>query len=508
MGKDPYESWPTGCRTNGQRELQPAAPPPSGNRPHGRLSGFGGPFTRLATRTRALRRKAQPSLTPEERPNIDRATTVVTSENVTMLPSQPCHPRPTPTFSPRSARRRVNLLDELRARLDQRAERPSPSWMCARRTSTAPASSRARSASRAASWRCRPSRSCPTNRPRSSSTARAARAPRSPRRRSPELGYTNVISANPGFVRWKDMGYPVEMPPNSHAGAARSLLAAPAPARGRRGEARRSCSKGKRAPARRRRPRRPGGALPGRRGRRHASASSTPTPSTRRTCSVRSSTRPSRVGMPKVDSAEKAHPRPQPRREGREVPGARRTAATSTASSSRLGHHRRRLRQLPDALPRERRLGLPQKMPVVHGSIFRFEGQVTTFMPCEGPCYRCLYPEPPPAAPGAVAAPEAGVLGILPGIIGIIQATEAVKLILGQGRPAHRPPAHLRLAEDEVPHAQAAPRQELPRVRREPDDQELHRLASSSARRRVALIGEPLSACKRPCCQTARLLCI
>ena len=71
--------------------------------------------------------------------------------------------------------------------------------------------------------------------------------------------------------------------------------------------------------------------------------------------------------------------------------------------------------------------------PNVYGSIFRFEGQASVFYAREGPCYRCLYPEPPP--PGLVpSCAEGGVLGILPGIIGVIQATEAVKLILGRGR--------------------------------------------------------------------------
>jgi molybdopterin/thiamine biosynthesis adenylyltransferase/rhodanese-related sulfurtransferase len=74
------------------------------------------------------------------------------------------------------------------------------------------------------------------------------------------------------------------------------------------------------------------------------------------------------------------------------------------------------------------------KKPVVNASIFQFEGQVTVFKPFEGPCYRCLYPEPPP--PGmAPSCNEAGVLGVLPGAIGILQATEAVKLILGIGKP-------------------------------------------------------------------------
>lgn len=72
--------------------------------------------------------------------------------------------------------------------------------------------------------------------------------------------------------------------------------------------------------------------------------------------------------------------------------------------------------------------------PNVYGSIFRFEGQATIFWADKGPCYRCLYPEPPP--PGMVpSCAEGGVLGILPGTIGLIQATEAVKLILGSGEP-------------------------------------------------------------------------
>src|SRR5207245_92678 len=75
-----------------------------------------------------------------------------------------------------------------------------------------------------------------------------------------------------------------------------------------------------------------------------------------------------------------------------------------------------------------------QKKPNVYGSIFRFEGQATVFAYPGGPCYRCLYPEPPP--PGLVpSCAEGGVLGILPGLIGMIQATEAVKLILGTGEP-------------------------------------------------------------------------
>jgi len=72
--------------------------------------------------------------------------------------------------------------------------------------------------------------------------------------------------------------------------------------------------------------------------------------------------------------------------------------------------------------------------PNAYGSIFRFEGQASVFSTKEGPCYRCLYPEPPP--PGLVpSCAEGGVLGVLPGVIGVIQATEAIKLIAGIGEP-------------------------------------------------------------------------
>ncbi|HEY0707637.1 MAG TPA: molybdopterin-synthase adenylyltransferase MoeB [Polyangia bacterium] len=71
--------------------------------------------------------------------------------------------------------------------------------------------------------------------------------------------------------------------------------------------------------------------------------------------------------------------------------------------------------------------------PVVHASIYRFEGQVTCFIPDAGPCYRCLYPEPPPADM-APSCQEAGVLGVLPGVVGVLQATEAIKIVLGKGK--------------------------------------------------------------------------
>ena len=77
---------------------------------------------------------------------------------------------------------------------------------------------------------------------------------------------------------------------------------------------------------------------------------------------------------------------------------------------------------------------LLKSIPVVHGSIFRFEGQVTVFNPWVGPCYRCMIPEPPPAELAPSCA-EAGVLGVLPGIVGSIQAIETIKLLLDLGEP-------------------------------------------------------------------------
>src|SRR5690242_14320606 len=77
---------------------------------------------------------------------------------------------------------------------------------------------------------------------------------------------------------------------------------------------------------------------------------------------------------------------------------------------------------------------LVKRIPVVHGSIFRFEGQVSVFKPYEGPCYRCFLPEPPPPEMAPSCA-EAGVLGVLPGIVGSIQALETIKLLLDLGDP-------------------------------------------------------------------------
>ena len=127
--------------------------------------------------------------------------------------------------------------------------------------------------------------------------------------------------------------------------------------------------------------------------------------------------------------------------------------------------------------------------PNVYGSIFRFEGQATVFAYQGGPCYRCLYPEPPP--PGLVpSCAEGGVLGILPGTIGLIQATETVKLILGHRRAAGGPAAAVRRAGDAVPRVEAAAESGVPGVRRSSDHPRIDRLPgvlrhSATGRRRL-----------------------
>ena len=107
---------------------------------------------------------------------------------------------------------------------------------------------------------------------------------------------------------------------------------------------------------------------------------------------------------------------------------------------------------------------LLKRIPVIHGSIFRFEGQVTVFDPYNGPCYRCLIPEPPPAELAPSCA-EAGVLGVLPGIIGSIQADRDHQGAARPGGPPDRPAAGLRRPRGVVPHLQGSARPGLPGLR-------------------------------------------
>ena len=139
------------------------------------------------------------------------------------------------------------------------------------------------------------------------------------------------------------------------------------------------------------------------------------------------------VGRKKINSARDQHPRRESQRAGR---------------SARRAVHQRKRRQIvepydividgTDNFPTRylsNDICVFLKKPNIYGSIFRFEGQSTVFAPhLGGPCYRCMFPEPPP--PGMVpSCAEGGVLGVLPGMIGVMQAIEAVKLIVGVGEP-------------------------------------------------------------------------
>ena len=286
-----------------------------------------------------------------------------------------------------------------------------------------------------------------------------------------ELGYTHVESANPGFVRWKDLGYPVETPPNlTDAQRDRYSRHILLPEVGEAGQAKLLKRKvlllgagGLGSPA----------AL-------YLAAAGVGTLGLVDADTVDASNlqrqilhATSRVGTPKVESAEKAIADLNP--DVKVVPYQERL---TSANVDRIFAPYDVIVDGCDNFPTRYLVNDASvflKKPVVHGSIFRFDGQVTTFVPGDGP----VLPLPVPRA--AARAPRAVVPGggrarhparhrrHAPGDRGH-QAHPR------QGRPARRAPPHLRLAQDEVPRVQAAPRQGVPGVRRSSDDQELHRL--------------------------------
>jgi molybdopterin/thiamine biosynthesis adenylyltransferase/rhodanese-related sulfurtransferase len=244
-----------------------------------------------------------------------------------------------------------------------------------------------------------------------------------------ELGYENVTSANPGFVRWKDLKYPVELPADlSPAQLDRYSRHILLPEVGERGQEKLLKGRvlllgagGLGAPA----------AL-------YLAAAGVGTLGLVDADTVDASNlqrqvihATSRLGQLKVDSAEYAIHDLNP-----DVKVVKYQERLNSSNVDRIfGAGWDVIVDGCDNFPTRYLVNdasLFHKIPVSHGSIFRFDGQVTTFKPFEGPCYRCLYPEPPPAHLAPSCA-EAGVLGILPGVIGVIQATEAIKLILGQG---------------------------------------------------------------------------
>jgi sulfur-carrier protein adenylyltransferase/sulfurtransferase len=246
-----------------------------------------------------------------------------------------------------------------------------------------------------------------------------------------DLGYTNVESANPGFVRWKDLKYPIEFPPQltdaQRDRYSRHLLL---PEVGEVGQTKLLNAKvlllgagGLGSPA----------AL-------YLAAAGVGTLGLVDADVVDASNlqrqilhATSRVGMPKVESGEKALRDLNP-----DVKVIKFEERVMSDNIDRIFADFDVIVDGCDNFPTRYLVNdasVWMKKPVVHGSIFRFDGQVTTFHPAAGgPCYRCLYPEPPPPHL-APSCQEAGVLGILPGVVGTLQATEAIKLILGQGNP-------------------------------------------------------------------------
>src|SRR5258708_881720 len=243
-----------------------------------------------------------------------------------------------------------------------------------------------------------------------------------------ELGYTNVETANPGFVRWKDLGYAVETPPQlTDAQRERYSRHILLPEVGEPGQARLLQSRvlllgagGLGSPA----------AL-------YLAAAGVGTLGIVDADVVDASNlqrqilhATSRVGTPKVESAALAIRDLNP-----DVKVEPYQERLTSANVDRIFSPYDIIVDGCDNFPTRflvNDASIFLKKPVVHGSIFRFDGQVTTFLPGTGPCYRCWYPEPPPAHL-APSCQEAGVLGILCGIVGTLQATEAIKIILGKG---------------------------------------------------------------------------
>ncbi len=254
-----------------------------------------------------------------------------------------------------------------------------------------------------------------------------------------ELGYTNVETANPGFVRWKDLGYPMETPPQltdaQRDRYSRHLLL---PEVGEVGQAKLLKAKVLMIGA---------GGLGSPAGLYLAAAGvgtlglvdADVVDASNLQRQVLHAT--SRIGQPKIESAEKVLKDLNP-----DVKVVGYKERLNSSNVERLFADYDVVIDGTDNFPTRYLVNDASVWlgkPVVHGSIFRFDGQLTTFVSDKaaktfgieaGPCYRCLYPEPPPPHL-APSCQEAGVLGILPGVIGLLQATEAIKLLLNRGEP-------------------------------------------------------------------------
>ncbi|HEX7667451.1 MAG TPA: molybdopterin-synthase adenylyltransferase MoeB [Polyangiaceae bacterium] len=252
-----------------------------------------------------------------------------------------------------------------------------------------------------------------------------------------ELGYSNVETANPGYTRWKDSGFPVELPPqltdSQRDRYSRHIML---PEVGEAGQEKLLKSKILLLGA---------GGLGSPSGLYLAAAGvgtlgfvdADVVDASNLQRQIIHAT--SRVGMPKVESAAKAIKDLNP---DTKVIGIEERVTSDNIE--RIFEPYDLIVDGTDNFPTRYLVNdasVWMGKPVVHGSIFRFDGQVTTFLGDKaakkfnreaGPCYRCLYPEPPPAHL-APSCQEAGVLGILPGMVGVLEATEAVKLVLGVG---------------------------------------------------------------------------
>ena len=180
-----------------------------------------------------------------------------------------------------------------------------------------------------------------------------------------------------------------------------------------------------------------------------------------------------RIGMPKVDSAEVALKALNP-----EVNVVKYTERLDSSNVLDVITGYDVIVDGTDNFPTRYLLNdasLVAGIPVVHGSIYQFEGSVTVYKPYEGPCYRCQYPEPPPPELAPSCA-EGGVLGVLPGVVGTLQATEAVKLVLGIGDPLIGRQLRYDALEMEFVELKMHRDRELPRLQQGSQRDRVHRL--------------------------------
>ena len=246
-----------------------------------------------------------------------------------------------------------------------------------------------------------------------------------------ELGYENVVSLAGGYTDWKRSGLPTELPRTLDGEKRQRYSRHVADPGGRRGGTAQAARLARPA-ARRGRARLAGGALP-RGGRRRTARHRRRRPRRRVEPAAPGLHSTGRLGEWKAESAKRTLEELNPDVEV--VPYIERL--TSENVERILADGWDVIVDGADNFPTRYLINdaaVWHDIPLVHGSIYRFEGQATVFKPGAGPCYRCLFPQPPPPELAPSCA-EGGVLGVLPGIVGSLQASEALKLCLGIGEP-------------------------------------------------------------------------